>query len=106
MRAGRLRKRVIIQYQTIAEGTHGNVDVTWNDEDTVWASIEPVSAKEYFASGQIQSEITHKIIMRYRRNMTTDKRIKYGNRYYDITQIINTREENRELVLMCKEKVV
>ena len=37
----------------------------WGDFATVWASVEPISGQEYWASSQVQAEVTHRIRVRY-----------------------------------------
>ena len=57
MRAGMLRHRVTIQRQEIVFGKFGAPlhDKVWENVATVWASLEAMSGREFFASQQAQS---------------------------------------------------
>ena len=111
MRAGQLNRRVIIQSRTETQGTTGEVTWSWSDVDEVWAAVEPVSGREYFAAQQVQSSTDTVIRIRYRHGITTKMRIKYEepgspvySRYYEIEAVLSPREGRRELHLMCRER--
>ena len=93
MRAGMLRHRVTIQRQELVFGKFGAPlhDKVWENVATVWASLEAMSGREFFASQQAQSEVTQRIRIRYRPDVTAD--------------IVAPLPDNRgrELVLMCRE---
>lgn len=104
MNIGKMRFRVTIQYKSVVRDSVGGETVTWTDEATVWASINALRGREYFASQQIQGEATHKIEMWYRKGLTPDKRLKEGNRIFDIKQVIPSGQGNSEsLILYCTE---
>lgn len=72
---------------------------------TVWADIDPVSGREYFAGAAVQNDATFKIKIRHRRDITTRGRFRNGNRIYEITAVINVKERNRELICLCREQI-
>ena len=47
---------------------------------TVWAAVDPVSGREYYAAEQAQSEVTHKVRLRYRAGVTPGMRVLLGQR--------------------------
>lgn len=104
MRAGLLRHRVTIQQRTESQGGTGEVTWTWADLSTVWAAIEPVSEREYFAAAQVQSEAVTRIRMRYRDDIRPKMRVKFGARYFDIQGVRQAFGEFKELHLMCVER--
>jgi SPP1 family predicted phage head-tail adaptor len=63
---------------------------------TVWASVEPTRGRP---------ELTYKITMRYFGDVTPDMVIKFKDRYFEIVSIINVRENNEMLEIVCTEKV-
>lgn len=77
----------------------------WGDFATVWASVEPISGKEYWASSQVQAEVTHRIRVRYLPGIRPTMRVQFKARTFEIESIINWQERNIDLQLMCKEKV-
>ncbi len=103
MRIGDLKHSVMLQYQTRVADGMGGFTTTWNDAQTVYAAIWPISAKETVqAMGQAMT-ITHRVRMRYRANIRSNWRIKHGNRYYNIVSIINPNMERKWLDILVKE---
>jgi len=103
MAAGDLNKRVTIQYETKVSDLMGGFTTVWNDGDTIFAAIWPVSATETIQSLQPNMVISHRIRIRYRSVLRASWRIKFGNRYFAIVSIINPNEKNEWLDLLCKE---
>jgi SPP1 family predicted phage head-tail adaptor len=104
VRIGKLRHRVEIQEFTTVIDDDGYPTENWGTIATVWASVEPVSGKEYWAAAAVQAETTVKVTMRYRDGITTAHRLRFGGRVYDIKAVINVEERNRVLELMCTAK--
>lgn len=105
MKIGELRHRITIQENISAKDSFGADTPNWTDVATVWASIEPLSGKEFFAAQQINAEINTKIIMRYRTGIKPEMRATFKDRVFDILSVINDNERNISLVLMAKEVV-
>ncbi|MDD5353021.1 MAG: phage head closure protein [Candidatus Omnitrophica bacterium] len=94
-----------LQHATYAQDSSGSTTETWTDIASIWAKIQPLSGRLLDVAKQAQSEVTHEITIRYRENVTPDKRIKYGSRIFVIESVINIDERNYWLVLRCKETV-
>ncbi len=103
MRIGDLRHRIVIQNKIVSRDSMGAEVITWEGWMSAWASIQPLSGREYFQAQQMQSVVDHKITMRYQPGIQSEMRINWNNRNFDILSIINTEERNKELVLMVKE---
>lgn len=103
--AGARDKRVTIQEKTITKDNIGNQVEVWHDITTVWAAIQPLSGREYWAARQVNAETTTKVTILYRRGVTAEHRILYGSRVLEILEVVNPLEGNAELVLMCKEAI-
>ncbi|MCI8748719.1 MAG: phage head closure protein [Lachnospiraceae bacterium] len=73
---------------------------------TVWASVEPVRGREYQEAQRIRPELTYKITTRYHKEVTPDMFIKYKDRYFNIISVINVRERNEMLEIVCTEKIM
>lgn len=101
-----MRNKITIQHFTTSQDTYGQQIETWATFATVWASIEPLVGKEYFAAQQMQSENTVKIRLHYMSGIKPTMRVIYGSRTLTIDSVINYKEQNREILLMCKEDVV
>ena len=105
MNPGKLRHRLQIEKKVVARDSYGAETITWTDVDTVWGSVEPISGREYFLAQQVQSEVTHRVTIRYYAGMNPGWRIKFGTRIFDVLSVINTEERNREMILMTREFV-
>lgn len=98
----------VIVFQSLDEesNSYGEPSDRWTDVLKTRAGIYPISSKEFFASYTVNSELTHKINMRYLPGITADMRIKYGERIFQIKgPPINFQEKNIELQLLCKELI-
>jgi len=105
VKIGKLRHRVTIEQVTETRGSDGSIIETWSTYATVQASIEPVSGRECFAAQSTQADVTHRVYTRYVSAIVPKMRVKCGSRAFDILSVINTRERNRELQLMCRESI-
>lgn len=105
VRTGQMRHRVTVQQNTgTGTDSEGLPVVTWADVATVWAQVHDLAGREYFASQQVQTEVTTEITIRHRTGLNTKMRAKFGTRIFDIQSIIPD-ERKTELRLMCKEVV-
>lgn len=104
MPAGELNKRVILQYVTEVSDGMGSTDDTWNDGDTIWAALWPLSSTQTIGSMQPIGTISHRIRIRWRSNFRSTWRLKFGERIFDIVgPPINPNEKNEFLDIMAKE---
>lgn len=102
---GEFRHRITIQKMSKIENDYGELLDTWVDFLEVRAAIYPLSGKDFFAAETTNNEITHKINIRYVSGITSAMRIKFGERYFEITSPpINFQEKNILLQIMCKER--
>ena len=102
MRAGMLHHRVTLQRFQQGQDAYGGPVETWEDVATVWASLEAMSGREFFASQQAQSEVTQRIRIRYRPDVTADMRVIHNGKVFNIVAPLPD-NRGRELVLMCRE---
>lgn len=100
--AGRLRHRVEIQQQVSTVDSSGETSIEWETVDTVWAAVEPLSAREYIAAQQIGSQITTRITIRYRDDIVPSMRILHGSTIYNIQGVLADADSGIEyLTLPC-----
>ena len=106
MRAGKLRHLVDIQEPVETQNAYGEPEVSWSNVATkVWADIQPLRGREFFASRQFNAEVDVRIVMRYRSDVTAKMRVLHGSNEYYIDTPINVGERGRELQLMCTRSV-
>lgn len=82
--AGRLRHRILIEQYVLDLDSNGDVIQdpesgqtfgTWTEVATVWAAIEPLSAREFIAAQATQSQIMGKIVIRHRTGLDASMRL-------------------------------
>lgn len=100
---GAMRHRITFQKPIETPDGHKGHTVQWQDVITVWASVEPLSGREYFYAHQVQAEVTHRVKTRYRTDITTKMRIKHRDRVLEIESIIDLKERREVLEILCKE---
>lgn len=89
MKAGKLRHRVTVQRRDMTQDSMTGAMVEgWADVATVWASVEPLSVREFIASHATQGELSARIVMRYRSDIDETMRIKFRERVYNIHGVL------------------
>lgn len=93
--AGRLRHRVRIEQlenlldsngAVIQDEETGQIAQEWAEVATVWAAIEPLSAREFIQSQATQSQITARVIIRFRDGLNAAMRLVHVRR--DMSDVI------------------
>ena len=108
MQSGKLRHRVTIRNLIETQSTiTGELVQSWSTVlDGVWASIEPLQGREYFQAQQTQARVDTKISLRYSTvNITPKMTVHNGTNVYNIETVINPELRNREMDLMCFQRV-
>lgn len=102
---GELRHKIIFQkLDKDAENDYGEPIEKWDDISSAKAGIYPISGREFYAAETVNSEVSHKVNIRYIPGITSDMRIVFGERIFElISPPINFQERNVELQLLCKE---
>lgn len=98
-------KQVELQSQTSEKDPNGEEILTYETYDTVWASIKPMQGGELQSAQQINEVVRHKIRIYYHPDIVPLDRILFGTRIFEIFNILNYKEENIYLDILCKEKV-
>lgn len=101
---GEMRHRITFQQEVKTSDGHKGFTVGWQDLVSVWASVEPLSGREYFYSHQIKAELSHRVRIRYRADITVKMRIKHRGRVLGIESILDKKERREELEILCKEE--
>lgn len=102
---GKLNKRITIQQISTEEqfDSVGNQLPGWTDYHSCWAAVTGDSDKEEHGAKEPREKSVKNFKIRYcakLEDMTTDRyRIKYRDRYYDITSIDNLAEADSLLII-------
>ncbi|AJE12409.1 phage head closure protein [Clostridium botulinum] len=120
VKTGEMRHRIIIQKYTTTQNENGFDIEEWDDYKTVWASMNNLWGKEFYAAKATNSENTIEFIVRYSKDLekinskeyriktikdknATKEKDKY--RYFDITFIDNIKYENKWLKIKAVEVI-
>lgn len=101
MRIGELRHLVRLEERVEVADEAGGQSVNWVQVDEVWASIEPLSGREFLASQSPQSEVTNKVTIRYRDGVVAGMRIVHGDAVYGILYPMDIKGRHQLIQLMC-----
>lgn len=76
----------------------------WVPVVETWASVEPLRGRELFSAQQVNAEVTAKLTIRYQTGIDRTMKAIYKGTEFEFLYVINTNYENRELLIMCKER--
>jgi len=89
MRIGKLRHRVSIERPGLTQDpATGEMIPGWQLVRKAWASVEPLSAREFIAAGADQSELSARIVMRHRGDLAPNMRIVHRGKIYNIEGVL------------------
>lgn len=97
---GELSYRIIFQEPVKQDDGYGGKVISWQDKFKAWAAIEPISANERFALMSVQHEVSHRVYIRSRDDVSPEMRIKYGNRIYEVKGILDL---GNYMEIICNE---
>lgn len=102
---GQLQHRIAIEQKTrgASDGAGGNVSETWTTFATVWAKLDPTTAREIVAADQVVHRLTHIVTIRARSDVTAAMRVNFKGRLLAILGTRELLEGGRWLELQCEE---
>lgn len=104
MRNSSLKHLVSFQKNNGVKDSLGGITESWVSlMPQEWVQIIPLKGEEKYQSKSLNTEVNHKIRMRYRDGLDSKMKIIYGTRVFEIDSIINPFERNRELQIMATE---
>lgn len=108
--SSRLRHRLTLQQEVRTPDGAGGYDKSWSDVADLWAEIVPVTgtlskgaATQLLLGAQVQHEISHKILLRYRDGVTAAMRLVYESRIFHIRYVADAGENRETLQLLVME---
>lgn len=109
MDIGKLDKRITIQKFSTIQNENGFDIEDWVDYKTIWASINNLWGKEFYAAKQVNMENTVEFVVRYSRDLENisikEYRIFWNSRAFDITFVDNIKYENKWLKIKAMEVI-
>src|SRR5690606_36164045 len=98
--AGPLRHRVTLQERQLTQDSYGSPVTEWVDVATLWAAVEPLSAREFIAAQAQQSQVTARIRIRYRPGVNGQMRILHRGKFYNIAGVLADKESGLEYLTL------
>ena len=105
MSIGERRHRVVFQRATETQDAFGEPDKTWATLCTSWALVQPMKGQEMFSANQAQSDVDHRIVTRYRSELSAlgeKDRATYDGNTYDIRSVIWRDHTKKELEILAR----
>lgn len=102
---GQLRHRVSIQTEGGDPDDYGEVIPSWTTSATRWAAVEPLTGREFWASQQLKSEVSHKVTMRGGISITPDMRLLFDSRPFDVISVRDIDERGQWIEVLAKERL-
>ncbi len=102
---GDMRERVKIHDRVIKTPVFGTADFTeeLSGVKEVWANVKTVTGKTFF-SVNIDVALTHEIIIRYDKNITSENWVEYRNNNLKIVAVEDLDERHEFLKLKCTDR--
>jgi len=99
-----LRHQIELQLSSTSRDGEGGFYDGWVTVNTVWASVNPISAKQRTYYNSISTEITHVIKIRGEVECLETYQVKFGDRLFEILTVENIQENDVQKILVCKER--
>jgi SPP1 family predicted phage head-tail adaptor len=92
---GRFRTELVLEeVSDVSDGMGGDVE-NWSAVATLFAHVEPVSAKSVFGAGQTLETVTHLVTLRQGEDVRSGMRFAKGARMFDIVTVYDPDETGR-----------
>lgn len=103
MRTEELNHKITFQKLTTCTNENGFEIEQWEDFITCWTKAQNLQVREYFAAAAVQAEKTVKFTIRYLSSITSDMRILFEDKQYNINAIDNIKYKNRYIEIKALE---
>jgi SPP1 family predicted phage head-tail adaptor len=102
---GELTRRLTLQAPVEAADGAGGSTRGYADVTTLWAKVEPVSARYDIVAAGTGATVTHRITIRRGVEITTRNRLAEGARIYRVVAVRDASESRRFRVIHAEERV-
>lgn len=101
---GKLKRRISLVELTQVSDGGGGYENSVTELLSVRAYIHPLTGREYFSNQQTDAEVTHKITIRYNKDVKQSQVVSYDGKLFDIQYIFDIDEEHQFLELHTLER--
>ncbi len=106
MQAGKLKHVVSIQQNTPTANSpdDGSLVDSWTDyASDVYAQIRTSGGREFWRARQLNSELTHEVLIRYDSGVTPRMRVLWGTRIFRIGSVKQDDDHQKWTAIECVE---
>lgn len=97
MRAGRFRHLVeIMRLVPAKDPSTGVVSESWVLFKRMWASIEPLTGRDFVSADQVQAKVSSKVVMRWTSGILPSMRVHHDGHVYRIHGVVPDKKSGRE----------
>ena len=101
---GRLRHQIQIQSVSSTNDGFGQPPQTWSTIDSSWAEVKTITERELYQSGELSSQLTHSIAMRWKATVVkAGMRILFGTQKFHVQAVVNVDERSTIRKFLCLE---
>ena len=101
--AGELRARLCLEVPLETRDETGGVIREWVVWARPWARVDAVSGREGWIADRGEQAVTHRVTIRWRRNMNGGMRFRFRDRVLSILALRDPDGLRRRLVCECRE---
>lgn len=102
-RIGDLDQRLSLERPVETPDDIGGVSRAWAHVDDVWGQLTPVAGHEDFIAGREETTLTHRVLIRWRPDVTGAMRLRLGSRTFVIHAALDWDTRRRFMLLQCQE---
>ena len=102
--AGALDQRFVLERPVTTPDGFGGQLTTWESQGAIWAAAQPVSADDAVRGGQRDEDVTHRLVVRHRRDLLAGARLRRGSRTLQVRTVRDADERGRYLVIEARER--
>lgn len=101
---GELRVELTLERMEQVPDAIGGFSENWLAVGLLFAMVEPLSARSRFGADQTLEDVSHRITIRHRADVTSGMRLRRGDRLFEVVTAHDPDETGRYLVLRAREK--
>lgn len=101
LHAGTLRNRVEFLQRKVTVA-HGIPTERWETVFTCWCAVQPLSGREFWEAAAINRENEVRFMIRYRKGISAEMRIRLDGTVYDITSILDGNNRHEALEILAR----
>jgi len=101
---GHLRDRMTLEAPDEMPDGAGGVTRNWSALAQIWAALEPLGGGDGVVADKRVARLTHRVVMRMRRDVSLNHRLRLGARSFTIRSVRDAAEDGRFVECLVEEE--